>query len=89
MDQVPDDPLGAKVNAAFRGNQGNWRTVGGIAREAKLPRERVQRYLKKNPQRYVTARISLGGKQLYGIRTESAKVSSEDSPVSPREAAAS
>ena len=64
------DPVGRKVKLAFGGKGRRWRTVGGIARDAGLPRDVVRDYIAEREQCFVTPRVSPGGKTLYGIRLD-------------------
>ena len=64
------DPVGRKVKLAFGGKGRRWRTVGGIARDAGLPRDVVRDYIAERNQCFVTPRVSPGGKKLYGIRLD-------------------
>ena len=82
-----EDPVGTKVKLAFSGKQSKWRTVGGIAREAGLPQEKVQEYIRQKQQCFVTARVSPGGKRLYGVRLRSQE-SRGDSSAPRKELAA-
>lgn len=61
-----------RVLDAFRNPQSTWRTLGGIARESKLPAETVLNLLQAHPELFRKSSLAPGGIPLYGLRRHSA-----------------
>ena len=62
------DEIGQKLVAAFDGERGQWRTVGGISRHTGLSEPIVEKYIKDHADFFVRSPISVGGIALYGVR---------------------
>ncbi len=57
------------VIGAFE-NPRDLRTIAGIARDADLPIETVERFLEDNPSLFEKSGVSVGGRFLYTLKTE-------------------
>lgn len=67
--EIVTDPQETKVFMALDGPQYTWRTIGGIARQAGLPEERVAKILAKYNLRLtrLSETPSLSGSALVGL----------------------
>ena len=64
-----DDELGRKIMRAFEGPFKEWRAISGIARDAGLPRQVVERYIRDHPEFFVRSQQTLGGTYAYSACT--------------------
>ena len=75
MEKSPfSSPVGARIASAFLGEHSHWRSLGGIARHAGLPRHEVTAFLEAHGDYFVQSTVKLGGRPLYGLREDVRKL---------------
>ena len=74
------DKTGRRIAGAFGVKGGQWRTLGGIARETGLPEETVREYVRGKRACFVRAPVSPGGKKLYAIKSGAVPTSVDEGP---------
>ncbi len=62
------DPIGGQIFAAIEHTNFQWRSLGGISREANLTLGTVQAYIEKNRELFDQSPLSPGGIPLYTIQ---------------------
>ena len=60
--------IGEQVLVAFRGDDADWRTLGGIVRESGLDSHDVTKFLEENKECFIESTVRPGGNVLYRIR---------------------
>ncbi len=62
------DEAGRKILSAFSGPQDDWRTPGGIARQAGILVEQVESYIREYSDMFMISNLTVSGSALYALR---------------------